>query len=298
MDNEEFNSNSIEKLDENSRCDISWVQNWDPETIPEHAFILIASKRRSGKTHLVRHIIKPIHKRFEKVYLFSETSYLQDNPYDFIPKGNQYNSFQPSVIQTLITSQQEIIERNKKLDKKSRVKNHILIICDDVINDPNIRKNPVLKTLATQGRHSMITVILLAQTISARSGFPAVIRTNVDVFICFILHDQFNRETSAEQYASVVNKKEGMKLINSITCSEPYMAAVFDLSKTHIKSYKDYVYKIKAPDTKPKFKIGNEDLGVQSKKTEKDNQFHFDGYSGINKMFKTFSGTPTLGFRI
>jgi hypothetical protein len=253
--------NKEEDIIDNARCDISWVKTWDVNTIPENFFMLISSKRRSGKTYLLRYILKHIYKRFDKCYLMSETSHLQpDDPFYFVPKSNRIDHFDTGLIEDILRNQQVIIETNKKLDKKAQVKNKVLILLDDVINDPMIRKSSALKALATQGRHSTVSVILCSQTISSRSGFPAVIRTNCDIFICFILHDQFNRETCSEQYASVVSKKEGMKLINSITTSEPYMAAVFDLSKNNIKNYKDYVYKIKAPDNfYPKFKIGNEE---------------------------------------
>lgn len=244
-------------MEENQFIDVSGIQQWDPNDLPENFFMLIASKRRSGKTHLTRHILKPIKKRFVKAYLFSETAHLQNpDPYDYIPEENRFDHFDEEAINGILKSQNLIKQQNKKLKKSLQVPHPVLIILDDVIADNAVRKSLSLKSLATQGRHSDVSVICLSQTISARSGFPAVIRQNVDIFICFTLHDVFNRETASECYASIISKKEGMLLINSLTQEKKYQVAVFDLSKTHVKHYKDYVYKYIAPDTTPSFKIG------------------------------------------
>lgn len=254
---EEDSTDVLVDMEENQFIDVSGIQQWDPNDLPENFFMLIASKRRSGKTHLTRHILKPIKKRFVKAYLFSETAHLQSpDPYDYIPEENRFTSFDEEAINGILKSQNLIKQQNKKLKKSLQVPHPVLIILDDVIADNAVRKSLSLKSLATQGRHSDVSVICLSQTISARSGFPAVIRQNVDIFICFTLHDVFNRETAAECYGSIISKKEGMLLINSLTQEKKYQVAIFDLSKTHIKHYKDYVFKFIAPDTTPSFKIG------------------------------------------
>lgn len=245
------------EMTENEFMDVSNLKEWNPESIPENFFMLISSQRRSGKTWLVRHILKPLKKRFKKAFIFSETEHLQmDNPYDYIPEENHYSHFDEEVLGGILRSQNMIKQQNKKLKKHLQNPNPILIILDDVITDASVRRSNALKSLATQGRHSDVSVICLSQTISARFGFPSVIRTNVDIFICFTLHSVFNRETAAECYASIINKKEGMILINSITQEKPFQAAVFDLSIQHVKKYEDYVFKYIAPDTQPKYKIG------------------------------------------
>lgn len=255
---ESMESNEVMvSLEDNQFVDVSRIKQWNSEDLPENFFMLIASKRRSGKTHLTRHILKPIRKRFKKAYLFSETAHLQiPDPYEYIPEENRFTSFDEEAINGIMKSQNLIKQSNKMLKKSLQVPNPILIILDDVIQDKAIRSSYTLKALATQGRHSDVSVICLSQTISARSGFPAVIRQNVDIFICFTLHDVFNRETASECYASIISKKEGMLLINSLTQEKEYQVAVFDLSKVHVKNYEDYVYKYTAPSSTPTYKIG------------------------------------------
>ena len=248
------------KKNEKIRVDISEIEWWDPATLPDNFFLLISSKRRSGKSVLVSHILKPVHKRFERAYLFSETAHLQDDLYMFIPKNNRYQNFRPDIIQNIIDKQLQIKNSINKSDKKNKVPS-ILLLLDDVIGDPAVRTSNVLKDLATKGRHGLnISVILLSQTISAKNGFPSVVRQNCDVMITFAAFDKFNRDTIVEGYGSIVDKTEGIKLLNSITCSEPYMTCVFEVWRNNLHEYKDYVKKYKAPSpTPPKFKIGNQD---------------------------------------
>lgn len=276
--------NNVVEMEENQFIDVSNIKQWNPEDLPENFFMLIASKRRSGKTHLTRHILKPIKKRFKKCYLFSETAHLQNpDPYDYIPDENRFDHFDEEAINGILKSQNLIKQQNKKLKKHLQVPNPILIILDDVIADNAVRKSHSLKSLATQGRHSDVSVICLSQTISARSGFPAVIRQNVDIFICFTLHDVFNRETASECYASIISKKEGMLLINSLTQEKKYQVAVFDLSKTHVKHYQDYVYKYTAPSSTPSFKIGiAEARKGPIQKTGKSFQWNMGGNNFLN----------------
>lgn len=251
---------NLTSMAENEFVDISNIKQWDPKTIPENFFILISAKRRAGKSWLVRHLLKPIKDRFKHAYLFSETAHLQDpNPFDFIPDCNKFDHFDEEVIDQMLKNQNMIKEKNMKMKKSLQLPNPILIVLDDVISGPEIRKSRALKSLATQGRHSNVSVICLSQTISAKYGFPSVIRDNLDIFICFTLHSCFNRDTAAECFASIVDKREGIKLINSITQEKPYQVAVFDLSLTNVKRYEDYVFKYIAPDSLPKFMIGPKD---------------------------------------
>jgi hypothetical protein len=295
---EEEEDSVLASAEENEFIDISNIKQWDIKTIPENFFMLIASKRRSGKTHLVRHILKPLHKRFDRAYLFSETAHLQaDDPYDYIPSAHRYNHFDEDVIRGILSAQANIKEQQKKFKESQRVQHHVLIILDDVITGPEIRRSQGLKSLATQGRHSDVSVICLSQTISAKSGFPSVIRDNVDIFICFTLHSVFNRETSAECYASIVNKKEGIKLINSITQEKPYQVAAFDLSITNVKKYEDYVFKYIAPaDKGSKFVIGDENEKREAVKNMNDSSFlfHTSGHrEAPSDLFKFDEGFPS-----
>lgn len=279
--------NNIIDMEESQFIDVSNIKQWNPEDLPENFFMLIASKRRSGKTHLTRHILKPIKKRFKKAYLFSETAHLQiPDPYDYIPEENRFDHFDEEAINGILKSQNLIKQQNKKLKKHLQVPHPVLIILDDVIADKACRSSISLKALATQGRHSDTSVICLSQTISARSGFPAVIRQNVDIFICFTLHDVFNRETASECYASIISKKEGMLLINSITQEKKYQVAVFDISKTHVKHYQDYVFKYIAPNTTPTFKIGtSESRKGPIQKKGKSFQWNMAGNNFLNVGF-------------
>lgn len=266
-------------------------KEFDPEDIPEHFNMVIAAKRRSGKTHLIRHLLKPIHKRFDEAYLFSETAHLQDNPYDFIDKKHQYKSFEPSVIRDIINRQLKKIEEIKNSSIKNKDKQNdeipkILILLDDVIADPKVRTCSELKCLAVEGRHLRLSICNLTQYIGSKYGFPTVILNNADIFIAFMLHDEWSRQTAVERYLSTIDKKEGHKILNAITHDE-YTAIICNLSIPNIRVYEDYVYYYRAPKDPPrKYRINSkltQELNGKNIKYNVEFKDPSDNHTGIVK---------------
>lgn len=250
------------EMDLKTRCDVSWVKEYDFSKLPERFAILMCSQRRAGKTHLCKHLLYFVKNRFDHAYLFSKTAFLQEDAYDFIPEQNKVAGFDYQRLADIVQNQKKLKEYNLKLPKDQRKNIEVLIILDDVIADKAVRAGPggaVINELFTNGRHCNISIICISQSISTRYGFSGAVRENCDVAIAFMIQDQYSRETFCEKYLSIESKKAGMILLNSITCADdPFTAIVADKSIQNIRSYKDYVFKIKAPEKLKNFKIGVE----------------------------------------
>jgi len=241
---------------------------YDPTTLPENFSMIIYGRRRSGKTFQLRHMVNSIKKRFTDVYLFSDTADLQDEDYDYIPSENRIKGLDEKKMQEIIQKQREIIEYNKQ--RKDKVKSKPLIILDDIISDPQVRKSPVLNSLYTLGRHIECSVITLTQEIGGKYGVPRVLRSNCDCIVGFFAHSEIDRKMICQQYASVTEggSREGSLYFKKIA-SSPYTSAVFDLQNIQARKYEDYIYYYKVPNTKPKFLIGKKSGLKSIKETKK-----------------------------
>lgn len=140
--------------------------------IKQHSFILITSRRCSGKSVIVRNLVKNLLDLydFNVMILFSETAEL-NNDYNFIDKSFIYKTSQ---IEEKLNKLLKIQERNVKNNKEI----NILIILDDVQIHS---KSKELINLSTLGRHFKITVILSLQY--PKQLCSSSIRNNLDYVI-------------------------------------------------------------------------------------------------------------------
>jgi len=137
--------------------------------IKEGSFNLVASKRCSGKSVLVRHLTKhllDLH-HYSVIILFSETSELNED-YNIIDKSFIYKTSQiEEKLNKILKIQLSNIKKGKNVN--------ILIILDDVQVHS---KSKELINLSTLGRHYHITVLLSLQY--PKQLCNSAIRNNLD----------------------------------------------------------------------------------------------------------------------
>ena len=211
----------------------------------------ITSKRRTGKSVLLKDICHKIKGFYHQVYVFSMTSDLQPELYDFVDKKNIYSSFDEAKLQDIWNQQEKLITSMKVAKVKDDDMPHVLIIFDDIISDPKVRKSEILAKYAVAGRHIKLAYFILSQTFT---GVPPMIRTNVDIAIAFYLDSCDNREAYAKQYLSTKNTRLGIMLFERMTRKE-YQAIVclnFKTSQNPEDTVRKYTAKLKVP----KFKMG------------------------------------------
>ena len=151
----------------------------DELNLKQHSFMVIASKRASGKSVLNRNLIKYMLDKHEYdfVMLFSDTAGFNDD-YNFIDKDLIFKS-------ELID---EKIGKLLKIQEKSRKnKNNVygLVILDDV---KTFNRSKMLIQLATQGRHFYLTVIASVQY--PKELISSSIRSNIDYLFWSDLNEQ------------------------------------------------------------------------------------------------------------
>jgi energy-coupling factor transporter ATP-binding protein EcfA2 len=145
------------------------VYSVDDLDIKQGSFNLICSKRASGKSILIRHLVKHLLDIYDYqiICLFSETAELNED-YNFIDKSYIFKTSQIEIkIKKILDIQSKNIKKGKKIN--------ILIILDDVQVHSRSKE---LINLSTLGRHYYITVLFSTQY--CKSLCSSSIRNNLD----------------------------------------------------------------------------------------------------------------------
>lgn len=212
------------------------VGEFDPNVIPEDitgGIIALVGMTGYGKTFLLRDILSKIHKQYDSFYLFSGTAKMQKD-YDFFPKKQIF----PEYKEDKLTS---IWDEQYSKNKEDRQK--ILIVLDDVINDPEFLKSTILKKYATAGRHLNITIFLLSQFLNT---LKPIVRNNLRLIITFESDNYKERRKFIDEFLSLVNPRVGDLVYKKIT-SIPFQCVVVAVYK---KDKNNKVYKYIAQKTK------------------------------------------------
>lgn len=136
-------------------------------------FLIINGKSNSGKSHLVRWLMREIsiHNPFSYGIVMSNTAF--EGSFDYIPNKYIFEDFNEDIIRNVIKIQKKNIERGYK--------NRAFIVLDDCCSQ-NEFMNPVLKKLAVMGRHYFISIILTSQYTNL---IPPTLRSNSNFSIYY-----------------------------------------------------------------------------------------------------------------
>ena len=171
--------------------------------IKNNSFIVIASKRNSGKTVLNKNLIKYLFDNFDYDWavLFSDTAGFNgdyDNIFEkhFIFKSEQLDN----KVEKILKMQEKSIKSKKLI--------HGLIVLDDV---KIYKKSKILIDLACKSRHFKITVICSVQY--PKELITSSIRSNID----YLFWSDLNQQALIAVYQSIhvsMNFKEFEKYVD------------------------------------------------------------------------------------
>jgi len=241
---------------------------FEPKELIEHFTMMIYGARRVGKTHMASFIVSQIHKRFEKVYLFSQTTEFQPDAWSFIPDDYKFASLDTDILGGIFAKTQEDIKKarlelkrgkrpltgDKLRDAVSKKVPHYLFILDDIINDTTIRNNPYLAKLFVSGRHLRVSLMFLSQTPARGNTIGPIMRSNVDYCLCSEFDTEDDLITIAGLFFAKEGKKRGIERIHELT-DKKHMFAISELHMRGKKSLQDHTYNFTAPGVLPKFEL-------------------------------------------
>lgn len=246
LSNEPIINNKLENINYNFKTFKPKEQLKDVKNF----FMTITSKRRTGKSTLMKDFLYQIKDFYQTCYVFSLTADLQPDLFDFVDKDNVFKGLDEEKLLEIWNNQKAKIEKLRKMKIETKNMPHILLIFDDIIGDPKIKKSGIMNTLAIAARHCMIACIVITQTYK---GIPPTLRTNVDLAIAFFLNSYDDRDEFSRGYLSTRNNKIGMEIFSQIT-KEEYKAIII-ANFINSKNPEDYIFTYIAKEKVPNFKI-------------------------------------------
>ena len=203
---------------------------------------VISGPSGCGKTLLIVTMICDLYRKkdgkstFKRIYVFSPSvhadpawhpvkKFVEDDL--GVPKDEQWawDHYDPVALQTLINTQREVIAAAK--DKKLKKLFNILVVVDDFADNPAFsRRDALLHSLFTRGRHAFISTICATQKFRALSN---IIRVNATALIFFRLRSEQELLAIVEEISAVYPKDVVIGLIRHAT-AEPYSFLYVDLA--------------------------------------------------------------------
>ena len=195
-----------------------------PKNLPHPPLAMaIIGPRYSGKSNLIKNIFcrkDMLGKIFdpENIFIFCASIHFNDD-FDNLDTEHKYDYWDENVVQEIYDSQANNIE----LYGKNRLA-HVLIICDDMFDNPQFIKSKIIQTLFMRGRHLNISLVLSGQKFSS---IPRGARLNITQLIIFRPYSQNEYDYILEETCAKSQKKEMMRKMD-LVFETPFNFIFFD----------------------------------------------------------------------
>jgi hypothetical protein len=226
-------------------------KRFDLKDLCDHATIALIAKRRSGKSWLVKEIMK-VRKDIPSWVIICRTEKLNSFYSNMVPDSYIYYNYEGEILDRIFARQKRLNEDNKirkKIGKKEK-DDRVMLIMDDCMSDKNWVKDPNIGELFFNGRHYHVSFIL---TMQYSKGLPPDMRGNLDYI--FLLAEDFvcNRRRLYDDYAGMFPTFD---IFNQafIELTDNYGCMVID-NRTHTKDIEKKVFWYKADNIKD-FELG------------------------------------------
>lgn len=222
------------------------IPKWANHRNIPSSIIVLFGKRNSGKTWLVRDLMRSLQGQVDVGLLFSPTLSTHQLFSHFFPSAFMHSEFDERKLEALIQAQKSANRKGKKLRS--------VIILDDCLYDKKTSSCKSIKELAFNGRHLPATVFITVQYLTSLS--PSV-RSNADLVFCLKENNMGSRRKLHESFFGCIQHYSSFcSVLDGATKS--YSALVYDsvASKTstnvlggiyHYKGTLDHVPKLFHP---------------------------------------------------
>lgn len=220
--------------------------------ICDHATIALIAKRASGKSVLVKEIMK--HKKHIPAAVICRTEKLNRSYGLNIPDSYIYYEFDTNILSRIFMRQKKLISDNEKRKKKKKTlkDDRVFLIMDDCMSDKKWVKDPNILELFFNGRHYHISFIL---TMQYSKGIPPEMRGNLDYI--FLLAEDIveNRKRLYSDYAGMLPSYDIFEQVFS-ELTDDYGCMVIN-NRIHSKNLEDKVFWYKADVKEDNFEMGS-----------------------------------------
>lgn len=164
------------------------------EIILKDKLALLVGRRGSGKSILLKYLIKKQRHWFKEIFIISPSSF---SGYwkDTIPDGNVFEQYSEEWVQKLIDKMARL---NKGKDQKHPNFVRVLLVLDDCVSsDMKAHQSKTLRILSARGRHIGVCAMITAQYLKS---VPPLMRNNAD-YIFYGKSNTYSDEILFEEFA-------------------------------------------------------------------------------------------------
>lgn len=212
-DGEEYMTTSRLVQEAHALADRLELEEWDPTSLPENFFLVLEGKRRTGKSTFAKWLLQWYKDRFSMVWCLTNTKasgYWQK----FVGDQFTFDGWYSGPVKKLMDRNDKIIKEYGEESKEARMAGSALLILDDVIASNQIHNDEIFQTLAVEGRHHLMSVILMTQDPKAIS--PKV-RDNADVAVVFNQKTFRNKESIWHDFMNDVDRRLAFALLEKFS---------------------------------------------------------------------------------
>lgn len=227
------------------------------DDICDHAAICMIAKRASGKSYVVRDILKK-KSDIPAAMVIAPTDKLSGFYDEFIPSIYIHYQYESDKLTQLFHRQEILIEKNKQRVKegKTPIDTRVILVMDDCLADKKAwMKDKNIAELLQNGRHYHITFIL---TMQYALGITPELRSNFDYV--FLLGEDFinNKKKLYEHYAGMFPSFDIFsQVFRQVTANYGSMVLNNRVKSAEIR---EKVFWFKADVPKDKFVIGSKEF--------------------------------------
>lgn len=177
------------------------MKNWNDVFNGDNFSMLLAGSSGSGKTQLLKQILKQSQKNYDYVVVLCPSLEFSGDYNDFEEnkKFTMFSEYEPTVINEVMQTQADIIKRHGKVRCPK-----VVIILDDCLE--HLKQHSLIEKLFFKGRHINISPIVLVQKLK---GVSTILRVNTRFAIFFRAGNSNEIEHFLEAYTG---KRERSKI--------------------------------------------------------------------------------------
>lgn len=210
---------------------------------PDYTHV-IYGKRRTGKTHYIRCLMKAMRPYYPEVWVFTGTKI--DAEYEAcVPKRNIVDGFREEVLDLIMKRQARRVEEMRKR-KENNENIYVLIVLDDCITEKmDLATSEVIRRAFFNGRHLYMSIMINSQDLKA---LGPNLRANTDMVACFRVRSERDKDAVRTNYADFFKNNEEFDAVAGVVADVPFNILFIDQSRPYMKPEDSLYCAVMPPD--------------------------------------------------
>ena len=225
------------------------LHKFDMSKIAPDATIMVVGKRRTGKSTLIRDILRSMVGKLDFGIAMCGSEDTGKAMAEYIPPSCIYDDFSPAALDVLLRVQQRGVA--------SGTCKPVYLVMDDTMYDKQTLKSKNMRMLFMNGRHRKIFFLCAVQYLM---DIPPDIRTNVDYL--FVLKENVlsNREKLHKQFFGMFAEYKDFSVVMN-SCTSGFQCMVLD-NTARSNDPSDCVFWYQADAAGASFRVGTPGIWV------------------------------------